>query len=213
MKENEILEELFARYPVLVSVKAEIAALSEALVSTFAAGGKLLVAGNGGSAADADHIVGELMKSFVRRRRLDDAARAALCRADAARGAELADNLEGALPAIALTKHTALTTAYGNDRSPLLAFAQQVWGYGRAGDLFLAISTSGNAENLLYAAAAAHAKGMRVALLSGKDGGKLAAVADLAVVVPEDRTFAIQELHLPIYHALCLSAEAAFFEE
>lgn len=211
MTRADILQELGDRYPALLPALDSVDALCDLLCRTFRRGGKLLVAGNGGSAADAEHIVGELMKSFVIPRPLDDQMRARLIEADPERGAHLAQTLEGALPAISLCGQVALSTAFGNDRDPRLSFAQQVLGYGNEGDVFLAISTSGNAENLLSAAAVAHAKGMTVALLTGDQGGKLAGVADLAVFTPDDRTFAIQEYHLPIYHAICRMIEAEFF--
>lgn len=211
MTRADILRELGERYPALLPVLDSVDALCTLLCETFRRGGKLLVAGNGGSAADAEHIVGELMKSFVLPRPINDELRARLIAADPERGARLADTLEGTLPAISLGGEIALSTAFGNDRDPRVSFAQQVLGYGDEGDVLLAISTSGNAENLLCAAAVAHAKGMRVALLTGESGGKLAAVADLSVRVPARMTFAVQEYHLPIYHAVCRMVEAEFF--
>ena len=192
MTRADILRELGERYPALVPVLDAVDALCDLLCETFRRGGKLLVAGNGGSAADAEHIVGELMKSFVIPRPLDADLCARLIAADPVRGAHLAENLEGALPAVSLCGEPALTTAVGNDRDPRLAFAQQVLGLGKAGDVLLAISTSGNAENLLWAATVARAKGLTVALLTGAKGGKLAGVADLAFHAPADETFAIQ---------------------
>ena len=169
-------------------------------------------AGNGGSAADSDHIVGELMKGFVKRRPLPEELKRALAAADPVRGKELAEKLQGALPAIALTNHAALSSAFANDVDGVLSYAQQVNGYGRTGDVFLGISTSGNAENVMYAAVTARAKGMRVIALTGKTGGKLGAFADISIIVPEQETYKIQELHLPIYHALCLMLEERFYE-
>ena len=171
-----------------------------------------MIAGNGGRAADSDHIVGELMKGFVKRRPLSEELKQALAAADPIRGKELAEKLQGALPAIALTNHAALSSAFANDVDGVLSYAQQVNGYGRAGDVFLGISTSGNAENVMYAAVTARAKGMRVIALTGKTGGKLGAFADISIIVPEQETYKIQELHLPIYHALCLMLEERFYE-
>ena len=171
-----------------------------------------MIAGNGGSAADSEHIVGELMKGFVKRRPLSEELKQALEAADPIRGKELAEKLQGALPAIALTNHAALSSAFANDVDGVLSYAQQVNGYGRAGDVFLGISTSGNAENVMYAAVTARAKGMRVIALTGKTGGNLGAFADISIIVPEQETYKIQELHLPIYHALCLMLEERFYE-
>lgn len=208
-----MIEELIGRYPVLEPVRGEIEKAFELLETCFANGGKLLIAGNGGSAADAEHIVGELMKGFVKRRPVPEEFGTALRAVDENRGAKLAEKLQGGLPAIALTGHEALSTAFANDVDGMLSFAQQVNGYGRPGDVFLGISTSGNSENVLYAAVTAKAKGMKVIGLLGRDGGKLAKISDAAIVVPERETYKIQELHLPIYHALCLMLEDRFYEK
>lgn len=211
MTHERILDELIARYPVLTSAREEILAAYHLLADCFERGGKLLVGGNGGSAADAEHIAGELMKCFEKTRPLDESERAALTRADATYGTQLADMLVKTLPVISLTGHAALSTATMNDCDAVAIFAQQVWGYGGRGDVLLAISTSGNAENLLLAATAARAKGMKVLLLTGESGGKLKALADVTVHAPAARTYLVQELHLPIYHALCMMLEAHFF--
>lgn len=208
-----MLEELIRRYPALAGIRGEIEAAYRILEECYEGGGKLLIAGNGGSAADAEHIVGELMKGFVKRRRVPEELKAALAAVDPERGAILASKLQGGLPAIALTCHTALSTAFANDVDGVLSYAQQVNGYGKSGDVFLGISTSGNSENVMYAAVAAKAKGMKVLGLTGRDGGTLKAIADAAIVVPEQETYKIQELHLPVYHALCLMLEDRFFEE
>ena len=170
-----------------------------------------MIAGNGGSAADAEHIVGELMKSFILERHLDSRFSKKLCTVDSKLGSVLANNLQGALPAIALDGHSALTTAYMNDCEPLLCFAQQVNGYGMAGDVFLGISTSGNSKNILYAAVTAKAKGMKVVGLTGANESKLSMMADVCIKVPQTETYKIQELHLPLYHCLCLMLEEYFF--
>ncbi len=208
-----MLKNLIERYPVLECVRGDIEQVYEILVDCYANGGKLLVAGNGGSAADAEHIVGELMKGFVKKRPVDAAMREALMAVDAERGAALAASLEGGLPAINVMGHMSLTTAFGNDKDPLAAAAQQVYAYGKPGDVFLGISTSGNAENVMYAAVAAKAKGLKVLGLLGKDGGKLAKIADAAIIIPEKETYKIQELHLPVYHTLCLMLEDHFYAE
>lgn len=211
MKVDEQLELLIRRYPVLEPVKSEINQAYRILENCYAQGGKLLVAGNGGSCADSEHIVGELMKGFCKKRPVSEAFAEELKTIDQERGEVLAGKLQGALPAIALTGHPGLSTAFLNDVDGGLIYAQQVYGYGNPGDVLLGISTSGNAENVLYAAVAAKAKGMKVIGLTGKDGGKLKEAADAAIVVPSEETYQIQELHLPIYHTLCLMLEERFF--
>ena len=208
-----MLDELIKRYPILERVREDIEAVYGILERCYENGGKLLMAGNGGSAADAEHIVGELMKGFVKRRPVTEEMKEALEKADPVRGKELSEKLQGGLPAIALVDHAALSTAFANDVDGMLSYAQQVNGYGKPGDVFLGISTSGNAENVMYAAVTAKAKGMQVVGLTGKDGGKLAGIADAAVIVPEMETYKIQELHLPVYHALCLMLEHRFYEQ
>lgn len=181
------------------------------LVTLFTHGGKLLVAGNGGSAADAEHIVGELMKGFKMPRKPEADFAEKLVAENQELGSVLAENLQGALPAIALDGHPALSTAYMNDCEPLLCFAQQVNGYGKARDVFLGISTSGNSKNVLYAATTAHAKGMKVISLTGAKDSKLKNMSDVCIKAPQTETYMIQELHLPIYHCLCLMLEDKFF--
>ena len=181
------------------------------LEESYTNDGKLLVAGNGGSAADAEHIVGELMKGFVNPRKLEAEYSDALITVNKELGRVLSENLQGALPAIALDGHLALTTAYLNDCEPLLCFAQQVNGYGRKSDVFLGISTSGNSRNILYAATVAKAKGMKVIGLTGEKDSKLSEISDTCIQVPETVTYKIQELHLPVYHCLCLMLEDTFF--
>ena len=208
----EYLEELTSRYPVLEAVKGQVLAAYEILRDCYAGGGKVLIAGNGGSCEDSEHIVGELMKGFVKRRPVSGEFAAALREADANRGEELASCLQGGLPAIALTGHAGLSTAFLNDVNGKMIYAQQLYGYGKKGDVFIGISTSGNAENVMYAVAVAKASGIRTIGLTGKNGGKMAEACDCAIVVPADETFKIQELHLPIYHALCLMLEEHFYE-
>ena len=212
MKEvYKILEDLLFRYPMLEKQRDSILKVYKILESSYAAGGKLLIARNVGSAADSEHIVGELMKAFIKPRKLDENLQSKLMAVDKKMGKVLSDNLQGALPAIAVTGHVGLSTAYLNDCNPLLSFAQQVNGYGNAGDVFFGISTSGNSENILYALVTAKAKGMKTIGLSGRDGGKMRELCDAIIIAPETETFKIQELHLPIYHALCLMLEARFF--
>ena len=212
MKENSlnVINTLLERYPALAPCGEEILRAADNVIETYRRGGKLLLCGNGGSAADAEHIAGELGKRFLKPRPLDPAYREALS-AYGAVGEELCGALERGLPAIALTGHISLSTAFANDKNPLMNFAQQVSVFGAPGDALIALSTSGNAKNCLYAAVAAKAKGMSVILLSGKQGGIIRPYADTAVVVPETETYKIQELHLPIYHALCAAAEEEFF--
>ncbi len=207
------IKELVLRYPQLSVIEEDLESAFALLRDTYERGGKLLVGGNGGSAADAEHIVGELMKGFCKRRPLPPDMRKSLESRDRNLGPALAKSLQGALQAIAITGHSSLTTAFGNDVNADMAYAQQVYGYGCEKDTLLCISTSGNAGNLLYAAVTAKAKGMQVLTLSGKDGGALKSCSDLCLIVPEWETFKIQELHLPIYHALCLELEEYFFKE
>ena len=206
-----ILDSLIGRYPQLEACRSLIWDAAQVLVECYEAGGKLLIAGNGGSAADAEHIVGEMMKSFVLPKTLPQGYGEALVDVDPELGAVLRDNLQGALPAIALDGHIALSTAYLNDCEPLLGFAQQVNGYGRPGDVFLGISTSGNSRNVLYAAVAAKSRGMKIIGLTGAGSNKLERYTDVCIKVPETETFKVQELHLPVYHCLCLMVEKHFF--
>ena len=211
MKPMDHLALLINRYPVLEPVKEAIFQAYCLLEKCYEGGGKLLIGGNGGSSADSEHIVGELMKGFCKKRQVPEDFAGKLMEADKERGKYLAEKLQQGLPAIALTGHTALSTAYLNDVDGLLTIAQQLYGYGKKGDVFLGISTSGNSENILYAAAAARAMEIPVIALTGKDGGRLAEAADVAIVVPDQETYRIQELHLPVYHALCLMLEERFF--
>ena len=207
-----ILDNLISRSPVLEVCRGAIQKTFDTLVACYKADGKLLVAGNGGSAADAEHIVGEMMKRGFTRKDISPAYKEALLAADPELGPTLAEHLEGSLMAIALDGHISLTTAYMNDCEPLLCFAQQVSGYGRPGDVLLAISTSGNSKNVLYAAVAAKARGMKVVGLTGAASCKLDSYADISIKVPETETYKIQELHLPVYHCLCQMLEQHFFD-
>lgn len=210
---NKQLETLIKRYPALSVCEEEIEKAYEILEECFVSEHKLLIAGNGGSCADGEHIAGELMKGFKLQRKCTEEFAKKLKSIDAERGAELAEKLQGGLPAIALDNHQALNTAYVNDveNGGLLTYAQQVYGYGKAGDVLLGISTSGNSKNVAYAAVVARAKGMKVIGLTGAKGGNLASVADVTIKVPETETYMIQELHLPVYHCLCLMLEERFF--
>lgn len=207
------IDQLIARYPSLSVCKADIEKAAEALIKCFENGGKLLVAGNGGSCADSDHITGELLKSFCKKRRPSEDFITKIKSIDNETGSYLSDKLQGSLPAIALTNNTALMTASLNDVDGNVMFAQQVNGYGNKGDVFLGISTSGNSKDIVYPTVVAKAKGLVTVTLTGKNGGKLKELADISIIVPQNETFMIQELHLPVYHALCLEIEEHFWKE
>jgi D-sedoheptulose 7-phosphate isomerase len=200
---EDILVELLSRFPVLFCCAGDIRAAFAAIAGCFGAGGKLLVCGNGGSAADADHMCAELLKGFRRPRTLDGT------HSDLSR--ELVENLQGALPAIPLPNFTASLTAFSNDCRPEFSFAQLVLALGKEGDGLFGISTSGNSKNVLLAMDTARALGMKTIGLSGASGGKMVGICDVCICVPETETYRIQELHLPIYHALCSMLEVHFF--
>jgi D-sedoheptulose 7-phosphate isomerase len=208
---NNHIEVLIERYPQLLECRESIQAAYDILKEAYAKDRKLLVCGNGGSASDSEHIVGELMKEFKLKREIYKNQAEAMKLIDSELGAILAKHLQGALPAIALTGHSSLTTAFMNDSNPELIFAQQVNGYGKPDDIFLGISTSGNSRNVLFAAVAAKAKGLKVIGLTGQKTCKLAQLADVCIQVPETDTYKIQELHLPVYHCLCMMLEEHFF--
>lgn len=205
------LNHLIDRYPKLTVCREDIMEAYNLLEKAYCTGRKLLVCGNGGSASDSEHIVGELMKEFKLKRKVYGEQAVALKEIDPELGQILADNLQGALPAISLTGHSSLQTAFMNDAVPELVFAQQVNGYGKPGDILLGISTSGNSKNVLYAAVNAKAKGLKVIGLTGEKENKLMKYADVCIRVPETETYKIQELHLPVYHCLCLMLEEKFF--
>jgi len=198
------LAELFARHPKLTHLGFEIRSAAEMLLNSFREGGNVLIAGNGGSAADAEHWAGELMKGFESRRPLTREQRARL-------RPELADKLQQAVPCIPLSGFPALRTAVANDIDPALEFAQLVMALGRPGSLFIGISTSGNAVNVCAAAEVARAQGLKVLGLTGESGGHLAGLCDLCIRVPATRTLEVQEYHLPVYHTICLFTEDEFF--
>ena len=208
---NNHINTLIERYPSLAVCKASIQTAYDTMKQAYTEGRKLLVCGNGGSAADSEHIVGELMKEFKLKREVYKNQAEAMKQIDPELGDILAKHLQGALPAIALTGHSSLTTAFMNDSNPELIFAQQVNGYGKPGDVFLGISTSGNSRNVLFAAVAAKAKGLKVIGLTGQKPCKLAQLADVCIQVPETETYKIQEMHLPVYHCLCMMLEEYFY--
>lgn len=205
------LDLLIDRYPQLAECKESIEQAYRLLEECYINDHKLLIAGNGGSAADSEHIAGELMKRFKIQRPVPVDFAEKLKEIDFARGENLANNLERGLMAIPLVAHEALSTAYINDVDGLGVFAQQLYGFGRSGDVFLGISTSGNSKNVMAATVVARALGIKVIGLTGAKGGELASVADVTIKVPETETYMIQELHLPVYHCLCLMLETRFF--
>lgn len=208
---NKHIELLLSRYPGLESIKQEIIEAYLILEDCYLHDGKLLIAGNGGSATDAEHIAGELMKRFKIPRPIPKELTERLKSIDPVKGEELSGKLERGLMAIPLVAHEALSTAYINDVDGIGVFAQQLYGFGRKGDVFLGISTSGNSKNVISAAIVAKAIGIKIIGLTGADGGLLANFADIVIKVPENETYMIQELHLPVYHCLCLMLEDKFF--
>ncbi len=202
---------LIERYPILAECRQSLIDAYLIMEEAYEGDHKLLIAGNGGSAADSEHIAGELMKRFKTPRPVTPDMAEKLKAIDPVRGADLAKNLERGLMAIPLVAHEALSTAYINDVDGLGVFAQQLFGFGRPGDVFLGISTSGNSKNVMSATVVARALGIKVIGLTGAKGGELAQVADVAVKVPETETYMIQELHLPVYHCWCLMLEDRFF--
>ncbi|MBQ1553280.1 MAG: SIS domain-containing protein [Clostridia bacterium] len=208
---GKVFNKLFKAYPDLDQCINEIAAAYMAIRGCFANDGKLLLCGNGGSAADCDHIVGELMKGFNLTRPIPAERRAAFNVFDD--GPYISKRLQGALPAISLPSMSALISAYANDVDPLLVYAQQVYGYGRKGDVLLCLSTSGNSKNICYAAETARVMGLKTVAVTGVTGGRLATLADITVRLPKDTPYEVQELTLPVYHAICAGLEADFFSE
>ena len=205
------MEKLLKRYPTLVAVSNEIRSALSLLIETYKNGGKLLLCGNGGSCADCDHIVGELMKGFLKARRLDGNKKAEMMNRSPSLDDGLLSKLQCGLPAISLASFTALDTAFCNDESPELVYAQAVLGLAAPGDLLIGISTSGNAKNVNAAAAVAKGLGVKVISLTGAEGGALREISDICIRVPENETFKVQELHLPVYHCLCACVEEHFF--
>ena len=194
--------DLFERYPQLNICKNDIENALSLMIDTYKKGGKILVCGNGGSSADADHIVGELMKGFLKTRKVTDERIPQ----------ELREKLQGALPAISLSAHTSLMTATINDNDADMIFAQQVYGYAKDNDLLIAISTSGNSKNVVNAVKVAKSLGVKTIALTGETGGELKQLADVTICAPSTETYKIQEYHLPIYHYLCAKVEEEFFD-
>ena len=191
-----------ADHPCLKETADNIFAAYSLLADCYEKNGKLLVCGNGGSAADSDHIVGELMKGFRLKRPLSSRDRMKLSDAFPEEGQYLIDNLQGALPAISLSNHSALVTAYLNDVQPDMIFAQQVYGYGKPGDVLLGLSTSGNSRNVINAIKVATAFGLKTIGMTGESGGEMKGLCDITIRAPSSATYKVQEYHLPVYHAL-----------
>ena len=196
------MNDFYIRYPELECCKDDIEKALQLIIETYKNNGKILVCGNGGSASDSEHIVGELMKGFLLKRQVTDERLSQ----------EMRENLQGALPAISLNSQTALMTAFNNDLNPDFVFEQQVYGYAKANDLLIGISTSGNSENVLNAVKVANSMGVKSIVLTGKDGGKLKNLATVSICVPANETYKIQEYHLPVYHYLCAKVEEDFFK-
>ena len=206
-----MIKNLIDRYPTLALCESDIENATNVIINCYENGGKLLLAGNGGSSADADHIVGELMKGFMKKRELTDSQKAEMKEKCQDISDETLAKLQNALPAISLSSFSALNTAFSNDVDADLVFAQGVFGLGKANDVLIAISTSGNSRNVVEAAKVAKAIGMKVIALTGKSGGVLENLADITIAVPESETYKVQELHLPVYHSICAEIESHFF--
>jgi D-sedoheptulose 7-phosphate isomerase len=208
---NKLTDELVLRYPQLAGLTGEIAMAASCMTDCFIAGNKVLVCGNGGSSSDSDHIAGELLKGFENQRSLKKKLQENLISTSHERGPYLAEKLQSGLPVISLSAHTGVMTAVSNDTDASLIYAQQVVAFGRPGDILFGISTSGNAANVIDAAITARASGMTVIGMTGRTGGKLKDYCDILLNVPESRTAYVQELHLPVYHTLCLMIEDHLF--
>lgn len=206
---QNIIENLIERYPQLKDCLIKEAI--EMVINSYQQKKKLLVCGNGGSAADALHIVGELMKGFLLPRKINEDKQGRIKELFPEISQYLIENLQETLPAISLVSETALLTAYANDKTANLSFAQQVLGYGDKGDILIAISTSGNSKNVIYAAQMAKVQGMKVISFTGRQGGELRRFSDILINAPSDETFIVQEYHLPIYHTLCAAVENEIF--
>lgn len=212
MENMVLLNDLLYRYPSLQECRDDIEKAYFALISCYEKNAKVLLCGNGGSAADCDHIVGELMKGFLKKRKISGAIRDTLLASGDKKGEFLSDHLQGSLPAISLASASALCTAFSNDVSNDLVFAQQVFGYGKKDDILIGLSTSGNSKNVVYALFLAKTMGMITIGLSGQSGGEMKDICDIMIRVPKTATPEAQELHLPIYHTLCAMVEQYFFD-
>ncbi len=213
MENSTILQQLLIRFDSLAGLEKPIKYATEIIINTYKNGGKVLVCGNGGSCSDADHIVGELMKSFEGHRPLDQKFKDSLEEISPERGKILAEKLQQGLPAVSLTVHNALITAIANDIHGDMIFAQQVTGLGNKGDVLIGLSTSGNSQNVVDAFIVAKAKGLKTIGMTGENGGKMKNLCDVLINVPEKRTAFVQELHLPVYHAICMMVENELFNK
>lgn len=213
IKTYEHFNRLFVDIPALGVCRSSVEQAFEILKACYDKGGKLLVCGNGGSAADSEHIVGELMKGFLLKRRLKEDSKKALINNFGEEGRYIADRLQGALPAISLVGQSALNTAFINDVDSKLMYAQQVYGYGKKEDVVIGISTSGNSENIINAFRVAKTFGIKTIGMTGSSGGKMKDLCDITICVPSKDTYKIQEYHLPVYHALCAMLESEFFDD
>ncbi len=208
-----MLNELLKRYPAISNCQNELKQAVETLIRCYETGGKVLICGNGGSCADSDHIVGELMKGFLKKRPLSDIKKASMKARCSLVDDTMLSKLQGGLPAISLPTISALNSAFCNDVDPELVYAQPLLALAGNHDVLIAISTSGNSKNVFGAVKTAKALGIPIIGLTGAGGGKLKETADIAICVPETETYKIQELHLPIYHYLCATVEEHFFKE
>ncbi len=208
-----MLNELIKRYPELNPVKNDIQRAVDEIADCFEKGGKLLLCGNGGSCADCDHISGELMKGFLKKRPVSSRQKEEMKEKSPSLDDEMLSKLQCGLPAVSLASMTALNSAFCNDVEAELVYAQAVMALGKKGDILMAISTSGNSDNVCAAAEVARAIGCRTVGLTGRTGGRLREYSDICIRVPEDETFRIQELHLPVYHCICALVEDYFFKE
>lgn len=213
MKERttQILEDFFDIHQHLRPLEAHILNVCGILLKVYQNGGKVLICGNGGSCADSDHIVGELMKGFLLKRPLNKEVKDKFKQYYGAEGTAMAEKLQRGLPAISLNAHASLMSAFSNDVDSELIYAQQVMGYATEGDVVIGISTSGNAANVAYALMSAKAAGAISIALTGRDGGKIGKIADYSVIAPEEETYRIQEYHLAIYHLICAYVESEIF--
>jgi D-sedoheptulose 7-phosphate isomerase len=211
--EEAILDKLMKNHPPLDGLRVDILSAYELIKKCYLHGGKVLVCGNGGSAADAEHIVGELMKGFLLNRKMNKEQQQKFQEIDPDDADYYIKYLQGALPAISLISHSALLTAFINDQDPNMVYAQQVFGYGREGDVLIGISTSGNSKNIIHAIKVGKILGLKTIALTGSRGGAIARLCDVSIKAPSEETYRIQEYHLPIYHALCAMVEQFFFKE
>ena len=211
MRNDKSIDQVCEHFPALTDLRSRISDAAEMIIGCYNKGGKLLICGNGGSSADADHLAAELMKSFESVRPLEECFKNRLYEISGVRGKYLASKLEHSLPAISLSSNTALTTAVSNDIDPSLVFAQQIMGYGNENDLLIGISTSGNSQNIVDACITARALNIKVIGITGKTGGKMKQYCDVLVNVPETRTAMVQELHLPVLHTICRMIENHFY--